>query len=147
MDQVNVGRDEAGLVLDSSRYVETALHNIRRPLYIYHRERTGMKKMAVQVNSIAVEKLGFIGLGVMGEAMCLNLATRVGMPVLGYDLRPEPLQRLAEAGVAASASIAELAGECELVFICLASDKQVEAACFGSDGITQRSSRVKVIVD
>jgi 3-hydroxyisobutyrate dehydrogenase-like beta-hydroxyacid dehydrogenase len=106
-----------------------------------------MTNMAVQVNGAVVEKLGFIGLGVMGEAMCLNLAARVGMPVLGYDLLPEPLQRLADAGVPVCGSIAEIAGICELIFLCLASDKQVDDACFGSNGVTQRSSRVKVIVD
>ncbi|CAB3752083.1 NAD(P)-dependent oxidoreductase [Paraburkholderia solisilvae] len=103
--------------------------------------------MAIQVNGVVVKKLGFIGLGAMGEAMCRNLAARAAMPVLGYDLRSEPLQRLAEAGVEACGSIAEIALECELVFICLASDQQVDTVCFGSDGAIQRASNVKVIVD
>jgi 3-hydroxyisobutyrate dehydrogenase-like beta-hydroxyacid dehydrogenase len=37
--------------------------------------------------------LGFIGLGVMGEPMCRNLARKSGRSVLAFDARPEPLLR------------------------------------------------------
>ena len=33
--------------------------------------------------------IGFIGLGVMGEPICRNLAAKSGQPVLAYDLRPD----------------------------------------------------------
>ena len=46
--------------------------------------------------------LGFVGLGVMGEPMCRNLARKSGKPVLAFDLRPEPLQRASEDGVEAA---------------------------------------------
>jgi 3-hydroxyisobutyrate dehydrogenase-like beta-hydroxyacid dehydrogenase len=138
MCQVIVGRVEIGPVLHFPEHGKMDRH---------HERTEGKVKMAVRIGGVVVQKLGFIGLGVMGEAMCLNLATRSGMPVLGYDLRPEPLQRLVQAGIVACSSIAQMTGECELVFICLASDKQVEAACFGSDGITQQHSHTKVIVD
>ncbi|OYW57574.1 MAG: hypothetical protein B7Z30_11230, partial [Rhizobiales bacterium 12-68-15] len=29
--------------------------------------------------------IGFIGLGVMGEPMCRNLAQKSGRPVIGFD--------------------------------------------------------------
>ena len=34
-----------------------------------------------------MDKVGFIGLGVMGEPMCRNLARRQRGKVLAYDLR------------------------------------------------------------
>ena len=43
-----------------------------------------------------IKTIGFIGLGVMGEPMCGHLARRSGKAVLAYDLRNEPLGRLAE---------------------------------------------------
>jgi 3-hydroxyisobutyrate dehydrogenase-like beta-hydroxyacid dehydrogenase len=45
-----------------------------------------------------MDKLGFIGLGVMGEPMCRNLAVKQRGKVLAHDLRPEPLKRLSVDG-------------------------------------------------
>jgi 3-hydroxyisobutyrate dehydrogenase-like beta-hydroxyacid dehydrogenase len=66
----------------------------------------------------AIGTIGFIGLGVMGEPMCGHLARRAGKPVLGYDLRREPLERLAAAGVKEAAP-AEIAQRCDLVLLSL----------------------------
>jgi hypothetical protein len=74
-----------------------------------------------------MDKLGFIGLGVMGEPMCRNLARRQRGKVLAHDLRPEPLERLAVDGVAAASSIAELASQADVVFLSLPGEPQVRA--------------------
>jgi 3-hydroxyisobutyrate dehydrogenase-like beta-hydroxyacid dehydrogenase len=71
-----------------------------------------------------ISTLGFIGLGVMGEPMCGHLARRAGRPVLAYDLRQEPLARLAAHGVRA-AQVAEIAGECDLILLSLPDGKAV----------------------
>jgi 3-hydroxyisobutyrate dehydrogenase len=70
--------------------------------------------------------IGFIGLGVMGEPMCGHLARRSGRPVLAHDLRPEPLGRLAEFGVAAAVPD-ELARRCDLILLSLPDGKAVQA--------------------
>ncbi len=72
-----------------------------------------------------IATIGFIGLGVMGEAMCGNLARRAGVPVLGYDLRTEPLDRLAEAGVQ-PATPQQIAQQCDLVLLSLPDGRAVE---------------------
>lgn len=66
--------------------------------------------MTVEIDGVTVRKLGFLGLGVMGESMCRNLAAKVRLPVLGYDLRAEPIQRLASVGVTGCHSLTGLAG-------------------------------------
>ncbi len=71
-----------------------------------------------------IATLGFIGLGVMGEPMCGHLARRSGRPVLAYDLRPEPLTRLAADGVKA-APLADIARQCDLVLLSLPDGKAV----------------------
>ncbi|MGH6919970.1 MAG: NAD(P)-binding domain-containing protein, partial [Geminicoccaceae bacterium] len=48
--------------------------------------------------------IGCIGLGVMGEPICANLLRKSDCPVAGFDLRPEPLVRLAERGLRVCAS-------------------------------------------
>src|SRR5580658_2585804 len=60
--------------------------------------------------------LGFIGLGVMGEPMCGHLARRAGKPILAYDLRPEPLERLASNAVTA-ASVARIGAEADVILL------------------------------
>ncbi len=44
-------------------------------------------------------------------------------------------------------SLTGLASNCELILLCLASDKQVEDACFGDKGLVREGSVVKFIVD
>src|SRR5205085_499 len=39
--------------------------------------------------------IGFIGLGVMGESMCRNLAKKSGEQIVAFDTRAEPLAALA----------------------------------------------------
>jgi 3-hydroxyisobutyrate dehydrogenase-like beta-hydroxyacid dehydrogenase len=74
-------------------------------------------------------KVGFIGLGVMGEPMCANLARSSGASVIGHDLRAEPLQRLTDLGVHAAADIAEVAAECEVIFLSLPGGTQLSEVC------------------
>jgi len=76
--------------------------------------------------SVSSGTIGFIGLGVMGEPMCGHLARRSGLPVLAYDLRPEPLERLAASGVKA-ASMHEIAASCDVILLSLPDGKAVAA--------------------
>lgn len=71
--------------------------------------------------------IGFIGVGVMGEPMCRNLATKSGLPVVANDPNPEPLDRLAAAGVEAVSSVAEIGGRADLIFLSLPSGVEVSA--------------------
>jgi len=68
-----------------------------------------------------IKAVGFIGLGVMGEAMCRNLVRKCGKPVIGFDVRPEPLDRLSKDGVKRAASIPELMSQVDAVFVCVRS--------------------------
>ena len=63
--------------------------------------------------------LGCIGLGVMGEPICANLLRKSGCRVQGFDLRPEPLARLAEQGLEARGSAEEVARDADVVFLSL----------------------------
>ncbi|MBN9007174.1 MAG: NAD(P)-dependent oxidoreductase [Rhizobiales bacterium] len=93
------------------------------------------------------DAIGFIGLGVMGEPICRNLARKSGKSVVGFDLADAPLQRLAGAGVARVASLASLAEQCGVIFLALPSGKHVEAVCDGSDGLLAHATARHTIVD
>ena len=77
------------------------------------------------------ESVGFIGLGVMGEPMCRNLAEKGGVEVIGYDIRHEPLGRLSAFGVAAAPSIADVGGRCDVIFLSLPAAEHVRDVCAG----------------
>lgn len=91
--------------------------------------------------------IGFIGLGVMGEPMCRNLARKSGVPVFGFDRADAPLQRLAEAGVKRATSLAELAEQCDVIFMALPSGKHVQAVCDGDGGLLAHADARHTIVD
>lgn len=95
----------------------------------------------------AIETLGFIGLGTMGEPMCANLARKSGLRVYALDRRAEPLQRLAVDDVSPCASVAELAARADLVFLSLPSGREVEEVCLGAGGIAGAGGRVGTVVD
>jgi 3-hydroxyisobutyrate dehydrogenase-like beta-hydroxyacid dehydrogenase len=75
--------------------------------------------------------IGFIGLGVMGEPICRNLALKSGEQVLAYDLDPAPVARLKAEGVAAAASVREIAERCNMIFLSLPGVPEVKTVCVG----------------
>jgi 3-hydroxyisobutyrate dehydrogenase-like beta-hydroxyacid dehydrogenase len=91
--------------------------------------------------------LGFIGLGVMGEPMCRNLARKSGHPVVAFDRRREPLAALARDGVSAAASVAEVADRAQIIFLSLPGEPEVRAVCLGSGGLGAHVTGGHVVVD
>src|SRR5215213_1875317 len=90
--------------------------------------------------------IGFIGLGVMGEPICRNLVRKSGAAVLAFDLAAEPLARLRAEGAGIAASVAEVVGKSDIVFLCLPSAKHVHAV-FSGDGILKNIRHGQVVVD
>jgi hypothetical protein len=90
--------------------------------------------------------IGFIGLGVMGEPICRNLVNNSGASVIAFDLAPEPLARLREAGAAVAGSVADVVKNSEILFLCLPSAKHVRSV-FEGDGILKNIRKGQVVVD
>jgi 3-hydroxyisobutyrate dehydrogenase-like beta-hydroxyacid dehydrogenase len=93
------------------------------------------------------EAIGFIGLGVMGEAMCRNLAVKSGQTVIGYDISDAPLSRLAAHGVVKANSVAELAQACGVIFLALPSGQFVAQICNGESGLLAHVGAGGMVVD
>lgn len=92
-------------------------------------------------------KLGFIGVGVMGKPMCRNLAQKSGCRVMAYDRDLAPLERLKVAGVEAAESAAALARACDTVFVALPSGAHVKSLCAGEGGLLAHARGGQIIVD
>jgi 3-hydroxyisobutyrate dehydrogenase-like beta-hydroxyacid dehydrogenase len=91
-------------------------------------------------------RIGFIGLGVMGEAMCRNLLTKGGWPVVAHDLNPEPAAQLASEGAEAAKTPHALAETCDMVILCLPGGEQVRRLVL-EDGLIARLRPGAILVD
>jgi hypothetical protein len=96
-----------------------------------------------------IKTIAFVGLGVMGEAMCRNLAAKGKgrWTVIGVDTRPEPLQRLAADGVVAAKSLADAAAKADAILMCLPGGKEVEAVTKGPGGLIGLVRKGQTVVD
>jgi 2-hydroxy-3-oxopropionate reductase len=80
-----------------------------------------------------VERIGFIGLGIMGKPMVRNLL-KAGYPVVVYNRSPEPIQELAAEGAGVAQSPREVASQVDVLITCVSDSPDVEAVLLGQDG-------------
>ena len=78
--------------------------------------------------------VGFIGLGIMGRPMAQNVL-KAGFPLRVYDLLPQSMQTLVNAGAQAAASPKDLAAQVDVVLLCLPDSPDVQAAMNGPEGV------------
>lgn len=95
----------------------------------------------------AIGSLGFIGLGVMGEAMCANLVRKSPLPVTGTDMKRDPVERLAAIGLRPADTVAGVAQAADVIFLSLPAGAQVEEVCLGPGGIVSAKGQVHTVVD
>ncbi len=84
---------------------------------------------------MARERVGFIGIGLMGRGMARNVLLK------GYDLtilahrRREAAEELVALGAEEAGSARELAERCDVVVLCVTGSPQVEAVVHGPEGL------------
>jgi 3-hydroxyisobutyrate dehydrogenase-like beta-hydroxyacid dehydrogenase len=94
----------------------------------------------------AKPRLGFIGIGLMGEAMVLRLIERRwGMTV--WNLTPERYARVVPAGAVRAETPAAVAAEAELVLMCVLDAAAVENCVFGEHGLASAPRSRKLVID
>ncbi len=91
-------------------------------------------------------RIGFIGLGIMGRPMALNLL-KGGHAVTVWARRPESRQPLLAAGAAEAGSPAEAARDCELVISMVADAPDVAEVMLGEAGVARGATPGLVAVD
>jgi 3-hydroxyisobutyrate dehydrogenase len=96
---------------------------------------------------MAVQRLGYIGLGVMGSRMARNLAKKSGLPVIGYDIDSSKAKALEADGVQIASSIREVVEASDVVFLCVPGEPQVREACLGEGGVAEYVRAGQTIVD
>jgi 4-hydroxybutyrate dehydrogenase/sulfolactaldehyde 3-reductase len=91
-------------------------------------------------------KIGFVGLGQMGSAMCPHLIKN-GHHVTVYDVSQEAVAALEKQGAKGAESPKEAAQGCEAIFAILPIGSIVEKVVFGPDGIADGMSGNAIFVD
>ena len=91
-------------------------------------------------------KVGFIGLGIMGRPMALNLL-KGGFDLTVWARRAESMAPLLEAGAKGAASAAEVAAGCDVVFSMVADAADVEQVALGAGGVAEGARAGLVAVD
>jgi 3-hydroxyisobutyrate dehydrogenase len=78
--------------------------------------------------------VGYIGLGNIGKPSAEHLISE-GLQAHVYDVYQPAVDELVEKGAVACQSVAELAGKCAHIGICVRDDQQVEELLYGEGGI------------
>jgi 3-hydroxyisobutyrate dehydrogenase len=91
-------------------------------------------------------RIGFIGLGLMGQAFTRRLVA-CGYRVIGYDVRRQQIAAAQAHGVEPTGSAAEVARASELVHVCVMTKDDLAQAVFGADGVAAGGAAGKLLVD
>ena len=93
-----------------------------------------------------MEIIAYIGLGIMGRPMALNLL-RAGYSVRVWARRSEMMQPLIEAGATACSSPADAAGGADVIITNVSDTADVEQVVLGTSGVIEGASAGSVVVD
>lgn len=93
-----------------------------------------------------VRTVAFIGLGVMGGPMAVNLV-RAGFDVRGFNRSPAKGEALEAAGGTAYRSIREAVEGAEVVCVMVPGSADVESVLLGEDGVLASAAPGTVVVD
>ena len=91
-------------------------------------------------------KIGYIGLGIMGKPMALNLL-KAGHDLWVFNRTASRGEPLAQAGATVAESPAAVAREVEAVFINVTDTPDVESVIFGPNGIVKSAQAGLTVID
>jgi 2-hydroxy-3-oxopropionate reductase len=93
-----------------------------------------------------MKKVGFIGLGIMGEPMARNLL-QAGYELTVYDIITERMDELVRAGAGRGASGKDVAARSEVVITMLPNSPHVREAVLGPEGVLEGARPGLILVD
>ncbi|MCB1472049.1 MAG: NAD(P)-dependent oxidoreductase [Rhodobiaceae bacterium] len=96
---------------------------------------------------VARERIGFVGVGLMGHGMAKNILEK-GYPltVIAHRNRA-PVDDLVARGATEAKTAKDVAANSDIVFLCVTSSRQVEEVIAGPGGLLEGAAKGMVIVD
>lgn len=93
-----------------------------------------------------MERVGFIGLGIMGKPMSKNLI-KAGYHLVAFDINPDATKELATFGATIVKSSKELSSLVEVVITMLPNSPHVKEVCLGRNGIIEGANPGLTVID
>ena len=101
---------------------------------------------SAQATPQAAEKLGYVGLGLMGAPMTRRLLG-AGHAVIVWNRSPGKATALVEAGAKSATSPRDVLASADIVFMCVTDASSVEDVVFGPEGLSRVPGAGKLVVD
>ncbi len=92
------------------------------------------------------EKIGFIGLGIMGKPMARNLM-KAGYKLVVHNRGRQPVEELAREGATPASSPREVAGQASLIITMLPNSPQVREVLLGPNGVIEGAKPGTTVID
>ena len=92
------------------------------------------------------ERIGFIGLGIMGRGMAANIL-KAGFSLAVWNRTQERAEELAGAGASVTATPAALAAASDIIITCVSDTPDVEAVILGEDGVIHGAQPGSLVID
>lgn len=92
------------------------------------------------------ERVGFIGLGIMGTGMARNLL-KAGFPLQVWNRTAKRAEALVAEGATAAESPAALAAASDIIITCVSDTPDVEAVILGDDGVIAGVRSGALVID
>ena len=92
------------------------------------------------------EKIGFVGLGIMGKPMARNLL-KAGYELTVYDIVGEAVEEVVGDGAAAALSSREVAAATDKIITMLPDSADSEKVILGPDGVLEGATAGKTVID
>lgn len=93
-----------------------------------------------------INRIGFIGLGIMGKPMAKNLIN-AGYELVVHDVNPQPVQQLVAEGADKALSPKEASESVDVIVTMLPDDHIVETVTIGPGGALEGMSKGTILVD
>ena len=93
-----------------------------------------------------MEKIAYLGLGIMGQGMAANLV-KAGYPVTVWNRTAARCEPLVAKGATQAGSVAEAVAGADVVMYCVSDDAAVEALVFGEGGVLAGVKAGQIVID
>jgi len=94
-----------------------------------------------------MKKIGMIGIGMMGHGIATNLLKHGHMLTILDHPGNQPLASLLSSGAKVSTSPKELAGQSDIIILCVTGTPQVEEVLLGEHGVLQGIEAGSIVID
>ena len=92
------------------------------------------------------ERIGFVGLGIMGKPMAKNLL-KAGYSLTVYDIVGESMEEVVTEGATGASSNKEVAAASDKIITMLPDSADSETAILGPDGVLEGAAKGSIVID